>query len=110
MINFTGTVYVELENAILNWDHSDEGEYWRSWYETDNFKETIEQLWQQVKPLYQQLHAYVKRKLKDAYPQQRDLFPASGHIPAHITGLWLTVQMYSNQIKSIVFNLDHEDP
>ena len=89
MINFTGTVYVELENAILNWDHSDEGEYWRSWYETDNFKETIEQLWQQVKPLYQQLHAYVKHKLRDAYPQLRDRFPASGHIPAHITGLWL---------------------
>jgi len=52
----------------------------------DDFKERIEQLWLQVRPLYQQLHAYVRRKLLDAYPQYRDRFPATGHIPAHLTG------------------------
>ena len=34
-------------------------------YESDDFKEQVKGLWEQLKPLYQQLHAYMRRKLRD---------------------------------------------
>ena len=63
---------------------SDQGAYWRSWYETDTFEQDIEDLWAKVKPMYQQLHAYVKRKLMDTY-KGKD-FPKTKQIPAHLLG------------------------
>jgi len=65
---------------------ADNGDYWRSYFETVDLTESIETLWRQVRPLYQQLHAYIRRKLMDAYSSQRHRFPASGHIPAHLFG------------------------
>lgn len=50
----------------------------------EDFEQEVENLWLQVKPLYQQLHAYVRRKLAAKYSDQQ--FPAGGHIPAHILG------------------------
>ncbi|KAH9508613.1 hypothetical protein Btru_052161 [Bulinus truncatus] len=75
--------YVELMNEahrILGFN--DTSEYWRSWYETPTFIEDIESLWEQIRPLYEQLHAYTRRKLKYIYGN--DKFPPSGHIPGHI--------------------------
>ena len=43
-------------------------------------------LWEEVKPLYQQLHAYVKNKLLQTYSDHRDKFPSTGQIPAHLLG------------------------
>jgi peptidyl-dipeptidase A len=85
------------EAAVLN-GFPDNGAYWRSWYESDTFRQDCENLWQQLKPLYQQLHAYVRRKLQERYPTEP--FPAEGHIPAHITGnMW--AQDWNN-IESLV--------
>ena len=39
-----------------------------------------------VRPLYEQLHAYVLRKLKAFYSHRINDFPSTGHIPAHILG------------------------
>lgn len=63
---------------------NDTGEYWRSWYETDTFEQDVKRLYDELRPLYQQLQAYVRRKLKQRYGE--DKFPKSGHIPAHILG------------------------
>src|SRR6218665_599793 len=52
----------------------------------DDFSSACENLWEQIKPLYQQLHAYVRRKLMDSYPKNRRDFPNTNHIPAHILG------------------------
>ncbi len=60
------------------------GKYWRDNYEMDNFEAEVARLWYQVKPLYQQLHAYVRRKLQHQYADKT--FPKTGHIPAHILG------------------------
>ena len=60
------------------------GESWRDVYEDDNFREELEALLEQLHPLYQQLHTYVRKRLMDKYG--KDHFPASGHIPAHILG------------------------
>ena len=57
---------------------------WQSKYEVDDLNEIVMTLWEQVKPLYQQLHAYTRRKLIMHYGEER--FPETGHIPAHILG------------------------
>ena len=64
----------------------DNGVYWQSWYEMDEFSEECERLWQELRPLYEQLHAYVLRQLKEVYADHICNFPASGHIPAHLLG------------------------
>ncbi|XP_067685542.1 uncharacterized protein [Haliotis asinina] len=67
--------------------YADTGEYWRSWYESDTFKEGLQKLLAKLKPFYQQLHGYVRRKLKAVYGAEH--FPYSGHIPAHLLGnMW----------------------
>jgi len=74
------------EAATIN-GYSDNGEYWRSWYEDSAFREDCERLWNEVSPLYQQLHAYIRRKLQQRYPT--GTFPTEGHIPAHLLGnMW----------------------
>lgn len=74
------------EAAVIN-GYEDNGDYWRSAYESDTFRQDCENLWLQLKPLYEQVHAYVRRKLKERYPTEP--FAAEGHIPAHITGnMW----------------------
>eukprot|EP00794_Sanderia_malayensis_P011394 gene11394-12580_t len=64
----------------------DYGEYVRSWYEVgDNLGKIAEKLWLDLKPFYQELHAYVRFKLSKKYPQVKDGEP----IPAHLLGnMW----------------------
>ncbi|KAK2820760.1 hypothetical protein Q5P01_023719 [Channa striata] len=80
--------YVELANkaARLN-GHTDNGAFWRSLYETPTFEEDLETLWKEVEPLYQSLHAYVRRALYNKYgPEYINL---KGPIPAHLLGnMW----------------------
>ncbi|KAI0233269.1 Angiotensin-converting enzyme [Lamellibrachia satsuma] len=80
--------HVKLKNKAAKLDgYRDEGDRWRAVYEMDNFEEELERMWQQVKPLYQNLHAYVRRRLAEKYAGHA--FPSSGHIPAHIMGnMW----------------------
>ena len=63
---------------------NDTGAYWRSQYETATFQEDLEQLLEQLKPLYQELHTYVRKQLRKEYGTER--FPVSGQIPAHLFG------------------------
>jgi peptidyl-dipeptidase A len=80
--------FVSLLNqaAVLN-GYSDNGDYWRSWYEDEAFRAECERIWIEVSPLYQQLHAYVRRKLQERFPAGN--FPTEGHIPAHLLGnMW----------------------
>ena len=44
----------------------------------------MESLWQEVKPLYQQLHAFIRQKLIVAYPHHN--LTENGPIPAHLFG------------------------
>eukprot|EP00057_Strongylocentrotus_purpuratus_P002482 XP_003724613.1 PREDICTED: angiotensin-converting enzyme isoform X4 [Strongylocentrotus purpuratus] len=80
--------YVELKNigAQAN-DQPDNGAYWRSWYEVDNLEEMTEELYTQLSPLYNNLHAYVRRKLYEVYGGE--YINLRGPIPAHIFGnMW----------------------
>lgn len=60
--------YVNLMNkaAKLN-ELTDASEMWQLRYEHTNFANHVDQLWEQVEPLYDELHTYMKYKLKDIY-------------------------------------------
>ncbi|PFX18317.1 Angiotensin-converting enzyme, partial [Stylophora pistillata] len=80
------TEFVKLKNqgATENgW--KDIGEYWRSWYEVEDLEGMVEGFWTKLRPLYQELHAYVRYKLSKKYPQMSP----DGPIPAHLLGnMW----------------------
>src|SRR5271163_4586155 len=81
--------YVELGNkGARELGFDDMGAMWRSKYDmpADAFPVELDRLWEQVKPLYLSLHAYVRWKLREKYG---DLVPAGGPIPAHLLGdMW----------------------
>ena len=81
--------FVTLANAgARGFGFSDVGVLWRSGYDmpADAFASEIDRLWTQLKPLYLQLHAYVRARLAVRYP---NLVTANGMIPAHLLGnLW----------------------
>ncbi|XP_065334357.1 angiotensin-converting enzyme-like [Cloeon dipterum] len=53
----------------------------------EDFREQVGGLWEQLKPLYQQLHAYVRRHLRLKYGDE--VVKAKGPIPAHLLGnMW----------------------
>jgi len=69
--------------------YSDLGALWRSNYDMmpEEFSAEVERLWQQVKPLYEALHAHVRAALVKQYGEK--LVPKDGKIPAHLLGnMW----------------------
>src|SRR5262245_13043335 len=61
---------------------------WRAKYDMppDDFTKELDRLWDQVRPLYLKLHAYVRMKLHAKYGDQ---VPATGPMPAHLLGnIW----------------------
>jgi len=81
--------YVELGNkGARELGFDDMGAMWRSKYDMppEAFTAEMDRLWEQVKPLYLALHAYVRWKLREKYG---DVIPAGGAIPAHLLGnMW----------------------
>ena len=84
------TRYVELANkGARELGFPDTGAMWRSKYDLPpgDFAAELDRLWEQVKPLYVSLHAYVRSRLRAKYGP--DAVPADGPIPAHLLGnLW----------------------
>ncbi len=82
--------FVELSNqGARELGFKDTGALWRSKYDMppDDFARELDRLWDQVRPLYVQLHAYVRWKLRQKYGDQA--VPASGPIRADLLGnLW----------------------
>jgi peptidyl-dipeptidase A len=87
--------FAELSNkGARELGFADTGAMWRSKYDmpADAFAQELDRLWDQVRPLYVELHAYVRMKLHAKYG---DAVPASGPIPAHLLGnIW--AQDWSN--------------
>ena len=82
--------FVELSNkGAKEMGFKDTGAMWRSKYdmEPDAFAAEMERLWQQVKPLYDSLYTYTRRKLSEKYG--KDVVPEDKPIPAHLLGnMW----------------------
>lgn len=82
--------FVELSNkGARELGFADTGAMWRSKYDMppDDFAREVDRLWEQVKPLYVSLHAYVRNKLREKYGA--GVVPERGPIPAHLLGnMW----------------------
>ena len=81
--------FVELANkGARELGFADTGAMWRAKYDMppDDFAREVDRLWEQVKPLYVSLHAYVRWKLREKYGA---LVPERGPVPAHLLGnMW----------------------
>ncbi|KAM4701859.1 angiotensin-converting enzyme 2 [Discoglossus pictus] len=91
--------YVQLENeaAKLN-GYADYGDYWRGNYETittdakyaysrSDLIRDVERTFQEIQPLYKELHAYVRGKLQETYGSK--YISSTGSLPAHLLGdMW----------------------
>lgn len=81
---------VELGNkGARELGYPDVGAIWRSQYDMppDQFAKEEDRLWEQLRPLYLSLHAYVRGQLRKKYG--KDIVPESGPMPAHLLGnLW----------------------
>jgi peptidyl-dipeptidase A len=78
---------VELGNAgSRELGFADAGALWRSNYDMppDELAKEADRLWEQLRPLYESLHAYVRGQLRKKYGTE--LVPANGPIPAHLLG------------------------
>jgi peptidyl-dipeptidase A len=81
--------FAELSNkGAKELGFPDTGAMWRSKYDMppDDFSKEMDRLWEQVRPLYLSLHAYMRMKLHEKYG---DVVPEKGSIPAHLLGnIW----------------------
>jgi peptidyl-dipeptidase A len=88
--------FVELSNkGARELGFADTGAMWRAKYDmpAEEFTKELDRLWEQVRPLYVSLHAYVRQKLVQKYGPQA--VPPEGPIPAHLLGnIW--AQDWSN--------------
>jgi peptidyl-dipeptidase A len=84
------TRFVELANqGARDMGYADAGEMWRSGYDMPSTQVAAEtdRLWNQVKPLYEQLHCYARTRLDAKYPNRGEV--AGGMLPAHLMGnMW----------------------
>jgi peptidyl-dipeptidase A len=92
--------FVELANiGARELGFADTGALWRLKYDmpADAFTKELDRLWEQVRPLYVSLHAYVRMKLHERYG---DAVPAGGPLPAHLLGnIW--AQDWSNVLSLV---------
>ena len=82
--------FVELSNSgARELGFADTGAMWRAKYDMtpEQFSADLERLWQQVRPLYLQLHAYVRKRLIAKYGAIANR--SDGMIPADLLGnMW----------------------
>jgi peptidyl-dipeptidase A len=81
---------VELTNeGARELGFKDAGQIWKLQYDmsADEFEIEVDRLWQQLRPFYTSLHAYVRAQLVKKYG--KDVVPPNGPIPAHLLGnIW----------------------
>lgn len=67
--------------------YKDAGKLWRSNYDMDSqeFASLVEQVWQQVLPLYEELHCFTRSTLIKEYGKQY-FDEKDGYIPGHLLG------------------------
>ncbi len=96
------TRYVELANeGAREIGFADVGALWRAGYDMppDTFSAEVERLWTEVKPLYDELHCYVRAKLRARYG--KDLVSDHAPIPAQLLGnMW--AQEWNNLFDLVV--------
>jgi Angiotensin-converting enzyme len=85
-INFTDKSSSDYKNA---------GEMWRAKYEDKELISKVDKLWEEVQPLYNELHRYMKNQLEGLYGDK--MKKGSEFIPAHLLGNMWVSKLKSNQ-------------
>ncbi|CAG0921783.1 unnamed protein product [Notodromas monacha] len=83
--------YISLTNeaakANKNPDIQNGASLWLQAYESKNIRQNLAKMYEELKPFYYELHAFVRYKLRKVYGE--DKFDSDGPIPAHILGnMW----------------------
>lgn len=67
-------------------DFTSGAELWLDEYEDSTFEQQLENIFEEIRPLYQQLHAYVRHALRSKFG---NLVSETGPIPMHLLGnMW----------------------
>lgn len=70
---------------------------WLDEYDDSTFEQQLESIFEEIQPLYQQLHAYARHELRKKYG---DLVSEKGPIPMHLLGnMW--AQSWDNVSQSV---------
>ena len=95
------STYIELSNKGAKANGlSDASQMWLSSYNQDDeaFRDDLENIWKQIKPLYRKVHAYVRHQFRAHWGE--DQIKANDPIPAHLFGnMW--AQHWSNTLKIV---------
>uniref|UniRef100_A0A6B2E7X0 Angiotensin-converting enzyme n=1 Tax=Phlebotomus kandelakii TaxID=1109342 RepID=A0A6B2E7X0_9DIPT len=80
--------YIELNKEAAQIDGFSSGaESWLDAYEDETFEKQLEDIFNQIRPLYEQFHAYVRFKLREKYGAE--IVSEKGAIPMHLLGnMW----------------------
>ena len=82
-LQFSICYYNYVFSIIKGWE--DTGAFWRvTDFEIDKVEQMTSRLYDEILPLYTELHTYVRRKLIEFYPEQN--MDPKGSIPAHLLG------------------------
>jgi peptidyl-dipeptidase A len=83
--------FVELGNkGAKELGFADMSQIWKGPYDmsADEFTREMERLWNEVRPLYEQLHCYARKKLRAHYGEDK-IGKGKAPIPAHLLGnMW----------------------
>ncbi|XP_041354158.1 angiotensin-converting enzyme-like [Gigantopelta aegis] len=97
-----------LNEGAVEKNYADYGAYWREklFDQTPDFEAMCDRLWLEVRPLYLQLHAYVRKMLTKMYGAK--VVGTSGSIPAHLLGnMW--AQEWGNIVDIVVPSSDQTE-
>ncbi|RNA19074.1 angiotensin-converting enzyme [Brachionus plicatilis] len=103
----TFTQLVDMRNkAARENGYKDLSEKWIEDFEDEHFESNYDSLYEQIRPLYEQLHSYVRRKLKNFYGSKYPQNLNPNLIPAHLLGnMW--AQSWDNIFDLVVPYPDH---
>lgn len=79
--------FVDLANSGAQENgYEDYGDYWREEYEDKNLEQNMEDILEEMNPLYKKLHAYARFKLNKMFGD--DVVGKTGMIPIHLLNMW----------------------
>jgi peptidyl-dipeptidase A len=83
---FTNTVRLS-NKAARESGYADLSENWIEEFEDDELESSMDSLLSELKPLYEQLHAYARRRLENVYGREYPVHHKPTLIPAHLFGI-----------------------
>lgn len=79
--------YIQNFSSPLNVDFTSGAELWLDEYEDETIEKQLEDIFAEIRPLYEQVHGYVRYRLRQFYGDE--VVSETGPIPMHLLGnMW----------------------